>query len=91
MRNLNHLPWQLFVAAMFCLFLVCAYGAATKKESKKVNVLFFCIAIMVFLVGIESLAIHTGIFVQYLPFLKPIYYSFLGIALILLFFFVKTP
>ncbi|MBU2703616.1 hypothetical protein Ga0466249_004761 [Sporomusaceae bacterium BoRhaA] len=91
-KGLSSLPWQVFVPVMFGLSIGCIYFAVTiKGKSKALNIVCFCTAIMTFVMAIERLATNTGMLTQYLPFIDPIEFSFLGIALIVLFFFVKTP
>lgn len=87
--NMKYLPWQLFVPIMFGFSIGCIYfGVTTKGKSKTINMICYCSALAAFLMGLESLAINTGILAQCLPFLSPIYYSILGVILILIFFFL---
>lgn len=84
--NLKYLPWQLFVPAMFGLSILCVYGAITiKGKGKTIKLFLFCLAIVGVFMGIERLAISTGIGADYLPFLKPIIFSVMGIAMLVLF------
>jgi len=60
--NMKYLPWQLFVPLVIGISLVSMYGAITIK-GKEVNIFFLCMAISLFLLGIETLAKSTGVFV----------------------------
>ena len=84
--NMKYLPWQLFVPIVLVLSVICVYGAVTLKDKSKLgNIFLICMAIFGFLLGIEKLAIHTGILSEYLPFLGPISYIFLFIGLFMVF------
>jgi len=81
--NMKYLPWQLFVPLVIGISLVSMYGAITiKGKGKEINIFFFCMAISLFFLGIETLAKSTGIFVQYLPIIEPIYWGFACITII---------
>ena len=83
--KMKYLPWQLFVPLVIGGSLVIMYYAFTIKGEDKVgNVFFFFLAIGLFLIGIETLAKNTGIFVQYLPIIEPLYWGVSFITLILM-------
>lgn len=86
--NLKYLPWQLFVPVMFVMSIVCIYfGVTVRGRTKALNAVCFCAAIGAILMGMENLAIHTGIFAQYLSIIEILNWFFFAILLIILFCF----
>lgn len=84
--NMKYLPWQLFGTILIVFSIICAYGALTHKDkSKSGNIFLICLAIFAFLTGIDTLASHIGILLEYLPFFEPISYIFLVIAMFIVF------